>query len=95
MRKHKKKKAQLDKLELEILKWTAIGSGLQLADDFIKLIHKLLKRQASQTTGQTSCLFVHLKFIMKKLESKRAKLIALVGAIVALDIIVRLIIKLL
>lgn len=44
MRKHKKKKAQLDKLELEILKWTAIGSGLQLADDFIKLIHKLLKR---------------------------------------------------
>ena len=41
MSKHKKKKAQLEKLELEILKWTAIGSGLQLTDDLIKMINKL------------------------------------------------------
>lgn len=94
MSKHKKKKAQLEKLELEILKWTAIGSGLQLTDDFIKMINKLLnKRQASQTTGLRSCLFVQLKFNMKKLESKRSKLIALIGALVALDLIVRLVTK--
>ena len=45
MSKHKKKKAQLEKLELGILKWTAIGSGLQLTDDFIKMINKLLNKR--------------------------------------------------
>lgn len=45
MSKHKKKKAQLEKLELEILKWTAIGSGLQLTDDLIKMINKLLNKR--------------------------------------------------